>query len=40
MTEALPQFQLLAPDTIAEAIAMLKGSPDATVSAGGTDLIH
>ncbi len=39
MTEALPQFQLLAPDTIAEAIAMLKGTPDATVSAGGTDLM-
>lgn len=39
MTESLPQFQLLAPDTIAEAIAMLGDRPDAVLNAGGTDLM-
>ncbi|MCV0429384.1 MAG: 4-hydroxybenzoyl-CoA reductase subunit beta [Roseibium sp.] len=39
MTEALPQFQLLAPTTLAEAVAALNETPDVAVSAGGTDLV-
>ncbi len=39
MTEALPQFQLLAPGSVAEAVAALNETPDAVVCAGGTDLV-
>lgn len=39
MSEPLPQFNLLRPTTIAEAVKMLQSKPDARICAGGTDLI-
>ena len=39
MSEALPQFQLSRPASIAEVVATLKSHPDARLCAGGTDLI-
>ena len=39
MSEALPQFQLLSPGSVAEAITALNDIPDAIVCAGGTDLV-
>lgn len=39
MSEALPQFTLVRPETIEEALAVFQAAPDAMLSAGGTDLI-
>lgn len=39
MTEALPQFSLVRPGTLDEAVAALQAAPDAALAAGGTDLI-
>ena len=39
MTEALPQFQYVAPDSVAEAIKALQADPTAVLCAGGTDLV-
>ena len=39
MSEALPQFQLLSPGTVAEAVTALNDIPDAVAYAGGTDLV-
>ncbi len=39
MSEALPEFQLLAPASVDEAVAALGANPGALASAGGTDLI-
>lgn len=39
MTEALPQFNLARPSTLKEALVALLETPDAVLSAGGTDLI-
>ncbi|WP_435230739.1 4-hydroxybenzoyl-CoA reductase subunit beta [Pseudopelagicola sp. nBUS_20] len=39
MTEALPQFTLVRPETLDDALIALQATPDAALSAGGTDLI-
>lgn len=39
MTEALPQFKLLTPTTLPEAVAALNSAPNAMACAGGTDLV-
>lgn len=39
MTEALPSFRVVTPDTIQDAIAALRDIPDARLCAGGTDLV-
>ena len=39
MTEALPQFQLLSPGSVAEAVTALNDISDAIACAGGTDLV-
>lgn len=39
MSDTLPEFQLLRPDTIAAALAMLQDNANAKLCAGGTDLI-
>lgn len=39
MTEALPQFRILTPDSVADAVAALAATADARPCAGGTDLV-
>ena len=39
MTEALPQFNLIEPRTIPEAIQALQSDPSAVLCAGGTDFV-
>jgi len=39
MSEALPDFELVRPGSVTEAIAALANAPDAQICAGGTDLI-
>lgn len=39
MTEALPQFQLIEPRTVDEAVAALNAHPAAVLCAGGTDMV-
>lgn len=39
MTEALPSFRIVTPDTVDAAIAALRAAPDARLCAGGTDLV-
>ncbi len=39
MSEALPQFKLLHPDTVSEVIAALEADNTARICAGGTDLV-
>ncbi|MCP5088705.1 MAG: 4-hydroxybenzoyl-CoA reductase subunit beta [Rhodobacteraceae bacterium] len=39
MTEAMPQFQLIEPSTVDEAVAALQDAPGAVLCAGGTDLV-
>lgn len=39
MTEVLPNFRLMEPATVEEAVALLNETPDALLCAGGTDLV-
>ncbi len=39
MTEVLPKFELLTPTTLIDVVAALSKNPDATICAGGTDLV-
>ncbi|MFV0514826.1 MAG: 4-hydroxybenzoyl-CoA reductase subunit beta [Jhaorihella sp.] len=39
MTEALPQFKIVTPESVEAAVAALAGAPDARLCAGGTDIV-
>ncbi len=39
MTEVLPQFHLLTPTNLIEAVAALNDTPEAAICAGGTDMV-